>query len=309
MCVDASRRTACRPGFSLPEMLVAMVLFAIVGAAMVGAVVQQQRFVGDAGAVVGVRTSVRQLTEIIPTELRSASPAGGDIYAMTDTSVTFRGTFGGAVVCSVGAVRTTLVIPPRPTEPTAAFSWWVQMPGAGDSVLVYDAGNTLTSQDDRWRAYGLTAAPSAGLCPMTTGYTRSAGEATGAWTLTLSGALPQSVAPGALIRFFRPVEYGLFRASDGRWYAGYRDCVATRAPACGSYEIVAGPLRAPGGAAAGIELQYFDSTGAAVVTPAGLSLIRLAVRAETQRALRADGFARAVFGDSLITTIALRNRR
>ena len=57
-----------------------------------------------------MRNSLRDLGEAIPSDLRGISSVGGDIYAMSDSSVDFRLATGISVICSIGALRTTVTI-------------------------------------------------------------------------------------------------------------------------------------------------------------------------------------------------------
>jgi prepilin-type N-terminal cleavage/methylation domain-containing protein len=305
MLIPSSRP---RSGFTLVELLVSLVLASLVGAALVGVLMRQQRFYDGAARIVEVRDNVRDVTGLVPSDLRALSRAEGDIYAMSDTSIDFRLAIGGGVVCSIDLGRLAFRIPPKALGTQASLTYWSAQPLAGDSVFVLDNGGTKKLSDDVWRAYELSAdADDAQTCPTSSGFTKTAGEAAAGYLISVVTPLAASIQAGAPVRFFRRAHYALYREASGNWYLGYFDCPGGD---CATIEAVSGPFMPyKAGAAGGIGFTYYDSTGATTATRTQVSRIRFAARAATVGGVSRAGETRgADLGDSLVVSISLRNR-
>jgi prepilin-type N-terminal cleavage/methylation domain-containing protein len=94
-------RRAHRAGFTLVELLIAMTLMGIIGGAIVTLLLRQQRFYNGTNELIQTRQQIRQAAAMLPSDLRGISSVGGDIYAMTDSSIDFRSVFGSSVACTV----------------------------------------------------------------------------------------------------------------------------------------------------------------------------------------------------------------
>src|SRR5918911_5580728 len=115
---------------------------------------------------------MRDVVNLPPVDLRGVSAAGGDIYAMTDSSLDFRVPTGLAVVCTINAARTAVTVPPLRLASNAGLTNWVSTPRQGDSLFIYDEGPTAALSDDSWDLFVLAGAPAAGgSCPTSTGFT------------------------------------------------------------------------------------------------------------------------------------------
>jgi uncharacterized transporter YbjL len=73
---------------------------------------------------------------------------------------------------------------------------------------------------------------------------------------------------------------------------------------------VAGPYLAYSTSAAstGLRFVYRDSTGAVTATPALVARIDIIAKAQTEQPIRMPGRPEAYFSDSVVVTVALRNR-
>lgn len=300
-----SRRRFRRPrvGTTLVELLVVLTIFGLVGAVIMRVLIRQQRFYSRAAEITSMRGNTREITTLLPTDLRAISSGGGDIYAMSDSSIDFRLPTGQAVICKVGVG--TVVIPPTTLASRSALTSWTSTPVSGDSVLIYDEGATNSIQDDTWKAYKLTAAPTAGSCPTTTGFTATSAEAAAGITLTLSASTPATSPVGSMIRFFRHAHYSFYKTSTGDSYLGFYDCPGGT---CGSLVPVSGPFMPYSASGGGIQFIYYDSTGAVTATKANVARIDVVVRAQTKPVTVGDN-ARSAFVDSLTFSTALRNRK
>ena len=297
-----------RRGFTLTEMLFVLVIFGLVAAATMRIIVGQEKFYASESDLIAMRNTLRDVGEALPSDLRGISSIGGDIYAMSDSAVDFRLATGMTVICSIGLTRTTVVIPPTTLSSRSALTTWISPPTTGDTAFVYDDGATSALNDDTWDKVAVAATLSAGSCPTTSGYTANSTEAAAAQTLTLATALGANVQTGSLIRFYRRAKYKLYQPSaGGAWYLGYQECPAG---VCGTMQPVSGPYLAYSTTVAntGLRFVYRDSTGAVTATPAQVARIDIIAKAQTERPIRMPGRPEDYYSDSLVVTVALRNR-
>ncbi|MBK5186700.1 MAG: hypothetical protein JJD97_00565 [Gemmatimonadaceae bacterium] len=281
-----------RPGASLVELIVVIVLLAAIGSATLSVVIHQERFYRAQADAIDSRAAVRDATSLLQIELRPLTPADGDLYSIGTASVDYRATLAQSVICTISPSRRQITIPPEHLASGAPLTWLGTQPEAGDTLLVLASDSTLGGD---WSRHVLTSNPSGtGSCPTASGFTTTAAEAAAALTLSLSPALDSAIGPGTLVRLVRRARYELYRASDSRWYLGYLDCLATRATPCNIVQPVSGPF-----AAAGVQLSYLDRNGAPTSNPARVAridVLAIAARRSSPALL-----------DSLATTIALRN--
>jgi prepilin-type N-terminal cleavage/methylation domain-containing protein len=306
------RRRPRRGGFTMVEVMVALVLLSLVVGGLMAVVVEQQRFYDGASDIMEVRDNLRRVGDLLPSELRGIAPTEGDLIVMSDSAVEFRAPTGVGVICTIDLLRTTITVPPLNLASDAGLTSWTLRPLASDSMFIFDSRDNLI---DTTIARQITVAPTVGVCPTSTGFTGSAAEAAAGFTFVLSSALPASVPVGAPIRFFRRVRYSLYQsASDNNWYLGYRDFVESRVPQWSSVQSVAGPLLPyASSGATGLRFTYRDSVGTALTAIADAPRVRqieIDARARTAMPVRTAGVRRGAGGyytDSLRTAVALRN--
>lgn len=295
--------SAHRRGASIIELMIALTIFGLVMAGVTSAIVEQTRFQAGASRVVASQRSMRQIGDLLPGELRALGTGAGDIYAMTPSSIDLRVTVGSSVVCAVAPGGMSVTIPPLQLATGVPLTSWRAVPVTGDSVFIFDEGASAARTDDVWRAYRLTAAPSAGNCATSTGFTRSAGEAAAGMTLAVATAIPVTTTAGAPIRFYRPARYTLVTGADGKWYLGYLEC----SPGCGALDIVAGPIRSPSGQ--GIGFTFLDSLNQVTATPAQVAFVELALHTDGAPVGERSRLRSGALADSLRVSVAVRNRR
>jgi type II secretory pathway pseudopilin PulG len=292
-----------RLGVTLVELVVAITLFGVVATLMLSVLRDQQRFHVGALQIIDTKRTGHQAVDLLYGELRGAS--GADLYAITDSSITFRTTHGGSAICALDSSRTSLTLPPAPTAEGPGLSTFLAMPRAGDSLLVFDPGDAPTAEDDRWRSHVLTADPGGGLCPL-----RPFGLATRAVAagigLTVAPALTASVLVGSPVRFFRPASYSLYRSTGAEWMLGYSTCAAGT---CSVRQPLSGPyLPFASGGAGGVAFRYFDALGGPTSDRSRIARVDVAVRARSASVLDFAHVRGQRYHDSLAVTIALRNR-
>jgi prepilin-type N-terminal cleavage/methylation domain-containing protein len=312
----APERTASpRRGITLPEMMVVLVLLGLVVGGLMTVLVRQQRFYTGTSEIIQTKGSARQAIDILSSELRGiststrgAAPNNVDIYAMSDSSLTFRSQFGGSVVCMIDPTKTVITLPPRTMGAQNALTSFLSDAQAGDSVFVFDQGDQPGTNDDRWQPVALARDPAVGVCPVAPiGFTATAAEEAIGIEIVLTDPLSDDVVVGAPIRFFRPAGYSLYQGAGGEWWLGYFSCPAN---ACTERQAVSGPYRpyAGVGGASGLAFAYFDSTGAATADPRAVARIDVTARSQSQFNLDVANVRNRKYQDSLGVSIAVRNR-
>ena len=304
-----------RAGFTLIELVIAMVLMSLVGGAIVKLLLRQSRFYNSTTDLIQTRQQIRQAAAMLPSDLRGLSSVGGDIYFMTDSALEFRSVFGSSVVCA--HVGVTLSTVPRILARGSNMTTWIRTPVVGDSIAVYNEGATPAVADDGWSRYQITAMPPvttnvANGCPTTTGLTQ-AGDisvANPSYQLSFATAPAATITVGAAIRFFRRVHYRIYRETDNQWYLGFFDCLFGRVPVCNTTQPIAGPFQpyATNGTS-GVQFAYYDVNGAVTANTLLVARISLVVRGQSASLVNLSGTGGTVFHDSLRIEVGLRNRQ
>lgn len=300
-----------RPGTSLAELLVALVLFGIVGGATWHALDRQARLHAGLVVILEARAQHAAAHEAIATLLRAASPPAGDLARLADSSVAFRLAVGSGVACAITPGQVDLA-----PDSVAAGQLLARMrtgPQAGDTAWLLDDGPSEATGDDRWIPLAIAAVSrAAGRCAGTPFIDPAADATRPSWRLTLAGAGPPSSArPGAPVRLTRPARLALYRGGTGEHWLGY----AERHPVTGAWvaiQPVSGPYlpyqpAAP--SAGGVAFAARDSSGAPGAWVATPSALAVATRTLTAARVRVDGLAHGRRADSLHSLIALRNAR
>jgi hypothetical protein len=259
---------------------------------------------------------------MLPSDLRAISSAGNDIYYMSDSAIEFRSTFGSSVVCKIiTSGGGSIVLPPRNTAKGARWTSWAQTPVIGDSIALYDESATTGSKDDRWTLHQITGWTlvtgdvSTG-CQSSTRFVLASDltSTNPSFRLVLSPAFPATMTQGAAVRFLKRARYNLYRAADGLWYLGYRDCLTSRTPQCSTVQPIGGPYQpyaTPGSGTSGVEFAYYDSLGAVTTNRQQVARISVVIRGQSSELVQLGGPGSpwTTFQDSLTLEVALRNRK
>ena len=297
-------RARSRAGFTMAETLVVLVLLAIVGGSLMNVLTKQQQFYNGTGDLIQLRTQLRQAEAILGSDLRGISSVGGDITAMTDSSIDFNYTIGASVACKT-PVTTTVVIPATGVLTNGnALSSWIAKPTFGDTAYIFDEGaSTTVSTDDTWQPYKIVS------LTIGTGSCDAGFNSATANTMVLASGVDGNILDGAAIRFIRRAHYSLYKAGDNLWYLGY--CT----PGCSvsnPINPIAGPFQSYVSSttndSSGIRMTYYDSTGAVTSTASQVARIGVTIRGQTKSYLHVQGMTKGVYHDSLSMSIALRNR-
>ncbi|HEY9450794.1 MAG TPA: prepilin-type N-terminal cleavage/methylation domain-containing protein [Gemmatimonadaceae bacterium] len=301
-------RSQRRKGVTLIELMITLVLLGIVAGGMMQIIVKQQKFYSGNSSVLGTRSNVRQGIAVFQSDLRAINPAL-DVYAgyMKPTSLDFREPRGNSVVCAFDKVTpNVIVVPPPVLSSDAILTSWIQEPQLGDSVLVYDPkGRAWVSAG--YEITGTAPSEGSGTC---TGVAPAADWSRG-WKITLKSDvkpnLPDTLAVGASVRFFRRARFELKLAADNEWYLAFQDCNPTRATPCFDPIPIAGPYLAADNNPPGLQLEYFNAAGSATTTPSALRRIDITFRSQGTTPVDMDGRAKGFYRDSLKTSLAVRN--
>ena len=310
---DLRRRGGGR-GFTLVEMLVALVLLGVVTAALYRVLVNNQRLYTAQTQRIDLQQNIRAAATILPADLREVDATDGDISAATATSITFRAMRWMGFLCNPPINGGLVQTPVLTMTMTNKRYYGIRGPAAGDSILIRYEGDEGTNKDDTWvlgKITGLTTVN----CPGVPTYPdNTAGKqlVVTAWmpTTATPPALPAaniglSIYAGAPVRGFETVAYQLYQpAGDTSWYVGLQTASGT--------QPLIGPVLSNG-----LQLEYFDSTSASLAAPLSpADLVRVArvditVRARTAQPVRGGGGGTLLGAivDSVVTRVALRNNR
>jgi prepilin-type N-terminal cleavage/methylation domain-containing protein len=302
-----------RRGFSLIELLVTTAIAGLVGATVLTTLRRQERFYGSATEIMNVRSQLRDAGDVLVSDIRGANVARYGFALMTDTAVELFATVGTSVVCAPPSGK-TLFFPPATLASGTTLTSLLATPDSGDLALVY-ATPTNNPDSARWIEYRISSFSTRSLsttCPASTGFTSAADAARSAYALTVPIALDTSIHRGAPVRFIRRGRYSLYRSSDGEWYLGYRRCNALGASSCSTIQPVSGPYQPYSkSGSAGLGFRYFDTNGIEI-TDASLSSrvarVDVILRGSTSRAASLTGDATRRYRDSVVVSIAPRNR-
>jgi prepilin-type N-terminal cleavage/methylation domain-containing protein len=302
-----------RAGLTLPELLVAMLLLAIVGGGITRVMIKQQQFYKDARRSAGAKRELRLGATVLPAELRSISSSGGDILEMNEGEVTMRAYTGTSVICAISDPgRDDIWIPPTnlAKHTLTTFISSTAKPQDGDTIFIFNEGPNTGAVDDSWFQARITGADYAASDCNGAPYTDPVLDATKKRTrYHLDQALPAEVTAGAVVRFTRPVSYRIYQEASGAWYLGIQEYLE------GSWKPpapLAGPFRAfatGDGSQSGLQFRFYDSLG-----------VRITNMADRKNVARMDVFLRTMAGqsaiserkgadlqDSVLMRVALRN--
>lgn len=318
-----------RPGFTLAELMIVVVLIGIIGTALTLLLMRQQRFHRAVVSVTDSRARMRDVATILPTDLRSISTAGDDILAFTETSIQFRAFIGTSVLCNYPGAGTTFIeLPPRALASGVTLTAWINPPAPGDLAYLYNDGLEAGNADDLWQRFMIAdtlSSTDAAWCPSTLvpAYTTLADAAARRYRIELNAAPDQNqIKRGAVIRFAREVRYSAYQASDNQWYVGYQTCTPNVPPAditqpgvCGVTELLAGPIKpaTTDTTTSGLFFVFYNKAGERLGAPSAtdtIARVSVGIRStsESLRQASATDVTSMAGGDSLRFVIGFRNR-
>jgi prepilin-type N-terminal cleavage/methylation domain-containing protein len=236
-----ARARSIRPGFSLIELLIAMLVGSVVMAAVISLFIGQNRGLSQQRELSDTWLTLRSGVEVLAYDLRQASASGGDLRNLTSSSFEVRGRRGSGVACA--KVGYTYYL----TDASGTFA-------SGDSLMLATVETTPV-----WR--NLRIATAATLTSDTA--CAQAGNRATVRVAFASGADTTNVQIGSLMQPFTWTAYNLL-TSGGRPWLG-----ANGSP-------VTGPLTS-----SGLSLTFYTSAGATTTTPANVTAVRMTLRGES----------------------------
>jgi prepilin-type N-terminal cleavage/methylation domain-containing protein len=241
-------RSHNRAGFTLPELLVALVMTAIVGAAAMRLFVAQSRFFDTHIKQQSARAVSRSAVNSVLSDLRMVEAPNG-VTAATTSSITLRVPYAFGVVCASTVGYTTVAFMPVDslTLASAAVSGYAWR-GSGGTYTLTESGVS-------------TATGAAGTCTAA-----SITPVTGGAVLNVSPAMPAGATAGTPVYLFQRVKYEFATSSQYSGRVGlFRTPIATG---------VAEEIAAPFDATAGFEFYDLTAGGSASTTVPTLANIR-----------------------------------
>ena len=292
------RLTRSPRGFTLAELLVALVLFAIVSTAIYQLLVNNQRKYRQQTQRIELDDNVRSAVAILPTELRgldAADPLGSDIIQMTDTSVAYRAVRALRWVCTTLQTGSQLFLD---TTKYALRS----IDPAYDSLLIFADSNPMKRTDDHWYHADVQSTPG-----------RTNGCGSQMFVLNVAFALPRvsnnntlvaqdDVMQGSPVLAFEMVRMMSYQDASGVTWLGVQRY--NKQSGWSTLQPVVGPL-APGG----LRFAYYDSTGAVTADSSKVARVEVTVIGRTSQPVRLSTGSMSYLLDSLVTQVALRNSR
>jgi prepilin-type N-terminal cleavage/methylation domain-containing protein len=283
-------------GFTLVELLIALVLMGIVSAAIYTLLINNQRLYRQQTQSIAVNDNLRSAVAILTSELREldvADPLGSDIIDMTATSITYRGMRGLRWVCLGPTVGNVLAVDTtrlglRPIDATY------------DSLLIYADSNPMLQRDDHWYHADVTSSPNnATDC--------AGGSRRINFTVSLGGrtslAAQDDVIAGAPVRVFEIARMTSYQDVSGATWLGMQRYA--KGAGWTNLQPVVGPLQA-----GGLAFAYYDGNGNVTTDRTRVARVQITVIARTSdKVLRLTSGGAGYLVDTLVTQVALRNSR
>ena len=271
-------------GFTLAELLIALVVMGLVAAALARMFITQQRLTVAQVEQASMQANVRTGTLILANELRELATGvsgGMDIQGFNATTLTYRAMRSMALACRVTLtrvyVRTTPIFGARPITATR------------DSMLLFVEHDPATSADDEWVSLPIT-----GIVASTC--------LDGSPALRLSSAgVPAAteIRLDAPVRTYEVMELAPVLAGGHNWLGARSDSAGE------ALTPVAGP-----NTEGGLSFDYLEGIGNVTGTRANIRSIRITLRGQSDWDVRPGGgigIALQPLTDSLVTTVTLRN--
>ena len=298
---------SARRGFTLVELLVALVLGLMVGGLVHRMLLHAQRLARAQAEWIALQENVRVAALVLAGELGGigsdeitpeASAALGypaavrsDLLVIEPGAVTYLAGRGAGRVCGVAPG-------PSPEIVIAESSWEsLRAPRATDSLLVFAESDPATGSDDAWIHVGIVSA-GAGTCP--------GGEA----GIAVRVAAPAPLDPAALARVTPGSPARLAEVMQMRYYqSGGKSWFGMRSVSTGeAITPVSGPLADSSVGVRGLTLVYRDAADALTSDPAAVRAVEIALVGVTDQPVYGRDTRRPLVDSFALTTrVALRN--
>jgi len=267
-----------RGGFTLVELLVALVLFAIVGDAVYRIMVRTQRATTAQTEQTALQGNVRSGLQVLTNELREigydslqefavANAVKSDLVEIAADRIRFKASRGLGFTCALAANEIWI------RKPFLGF----RAPRLTDSLYIFVERDAKKGMDDDWVPRGITAIADdncAGAPALK--ITLGSGLTDG---VTVNTPLGTTYKTGGPVRVWEIMEYKLHATGGRSWLTAQSISASEAAP-----QPVVGPLVA----GTGLAFKYYNKTGA-VVAPGNAALhptirsVEITLKGETER--------------------------
>jgi prepilin-type N-terminal cleavage/methylation domain-containing protein len=271
-----------RRGFTMIEIIVALVVGMMVLGSVVQLLIVQGRGYRKQREQVDVRETAREAAALLSWDLRQAAVAGSQFAVMAPNSVTLHSARGVGTICGKHALL-------------ARYGLWKAAGNiqatVDDTALVYQLGR------GGWNKLKISAVGT----PAAMGVTACAWPGSRPPDLVVEFAVTTKtdtsyIKIGAPFRSFRSVQYAEYQQNN-RWWLGRKVGAAT------SYELLTGPLVPP--ASNGLALTYYDTLGAVTANTGAVGSVAFTLRTESYKNTTI-GSESAYQHDSIATKVAVR---
>jgi prepilin-type N-terminal cleavage/methylation domain-containing protein len=264
-----------RRGFSLVEIVLAVVIVLVVTAALHRLLLSTQRLTRKQLQQMALQSGVRAGSLVVANELRELSTrAGGtadenDILHISPSGIVYRAMRGTGFVCQAGVGAVWI--------DRARFSGHRDPQAGRDTAYLFVSGDPENGLSESWLALAITGVANEA-CPGTVP----------AVALTIPDlGVETGVDIGAPVRIAEVAELRLYQ-SGGKSWLGARSVSAGEA-----IQPVVGPLAD----AQGLRLEYLSGAGTPTTDVTGIKSVRITVRGQM------EGLA----DEELVTQVTLRN--
>jgi prepilin-type N-terminal cleavage/methylation domain-containing protein len=282
-----------RRGFTIAELLVALVLASVVGLAIIKMLNSSEKLTRTQFGRMDSQQSAMSAAYYLNSVLRELDASEGDIVTATSSTLGFRGMRWTGMSCTtVTTSGSDLLVTLKDS-----LTFGVRAPDHSlDSLLVFSENTPTTRSDDVWLD-GWLVGKGTGTCddgsPGTTLTFRITTAAGG------NAACTASWTVGSPIRGFQREELSLYADGAGANWLGRRSM--DQGGTWTAIEQLAGPL-----ASNGLALTYRDTLNAVTATLANIASVGVILRT---RSADITGANPGNVRDSLITRVALRNNK
>ena len=278
-------------GFTLVEILIALVIMSVVTGALYQMLNNTQRLSRAQAEQVSLQSNVRTGSLVVPSELRELNTVVGGVAAQNDILIAlpdlvrYRAMRGLYTICQSPAAGTQVRVF---TTDVAAY----RDPVAGkDGIYVFIEGNPDKEQDDQWiQVPAITGVAPGNVCP---------GGVAGLTLTTPATAALVGLAVGTPVRIYEVMELSLQVVDGKSWLAAQSISGGDPAPL-----PVLGPLTDGDG----FDLEYYDANGVETADLNAIKSVQVTLRGLTDEVVRINGSGE--WGhpqETLVSRVLLRN--
>ncbi|MHB1265053.1 MAG: PulJ/GspJ family protein [Gemmatimonadaceae bacterium] len=293
-------------GVALLEMLVSLTLFGIVLAAFGGLLARHERAHATLDARLQAAAQLREGEGALAHDLLPLAPSAGDLAPgeARDSAIALRAVVATGIACDTAGL--SIALPPATGDPLTSLLARLTMPQRFDTLWAWADG----AEGRSWVPLQVAGVATSGArCQGGLGPLPLPGGPRLVLTVGGVATLPAGIAAGTPLRITRRVRWSLYRASDRRWWLGWREQSAGSG-ALAAVQPVVGPLRgySADSTRSGAAFHYYDAAGVALAPgladTRAVARIRVVLRADTLVGRAAPGAPAP--RESIVTLVAPR---